>query len=111
MLTFLAKAEWSSWQPWSICTNECKQFRKRNCELNGIITDEKNCDKSDRVQIRDCTSTKACKDKTSVILNLDLQHFEDKIQANNETNKASLIEGNNNISQSKQYFFYLFFFK
>ena len=70
-LNFLVEAHWSEWQPWSICTSECKQYRKRNCELtNGEITDDKDCEKAERLQIRNCTTTKFCKEKLSSMVNV-----------------------------------------
>ncbi len=58
------EAHWSEWQQWSMCTSECKQYRKRNCILpNGEITEDKECEKAERLQIRNCTTTKFCKSK------------------------------------------------
>ncbi len=89
-------AQWSDWQPWTMCTSECKQYRKRNCELlNGDITEDKDCDKAERLQIRNCTSTKFCKEK---FVNLVNTHnfkgdFYDDLTI--KTPKVSSLEHNN----------------
>ena len=52
-----------------MCTSECKQYRKRNCILpNGEITDDKDCEKAERLQIRNCTTTKFCKSKFGSVM-------------------------------------------
>ena len=81
------EAHWSEWQQWSMCTSECKQYRKRNCVLsNGEITEDKDCEKAERLQIRNCTSTKFCKSKFGNLHGLKTNDiFEDT------TNKMPLI--------------------